>query len=89
MEQNYPMLYGINPASKTKLGADRFYSAISKDLGQQVGIKGRIGLDEISNVFVPKNKIQLTKDYFGKNLGNINIKDIIENIGIVIVTPLK
>ena len=76
MEQNYPMVFGINPKSTTNLGKDRFFSGISSDLGQEAAIKDAINLNEISNVFVPKNKIQLTKDYFGENLGNIMIKDI-------------
>lgn len=76
MEQNYPMIFGINPKSTTKLGKDRFFTGISSDLGQEAAIKDAINLSEISNVFVPKNKIQLTKDYFGKDLGNIMIKDI-------------
>ena len=75
LEENYPMLLGINPKN-TVAGNSRYFSGISNQLGPEAAIKGGVKLDEISNVFVPNSRIQQTTDYFGDKIGNIKINSL-------------
>ena len=74
LSENYPMVFGINPKSNI-LGSNRFTIPTSMFSGE-AGIKGITGLDEISNIFVPNNKIDLTKKYLGDRASNIQIKSL-------------
>ena len=75
LEENYPMVFGINPRN-TAAGSRRYFDSIGNQIGSEAGIKGGVKLDEISNIYVPKARIDQTTSAFGKNLGDIKISSL-------------
>ena len=72
MTENFPVLYGINPTATSKLGRGRFNTKFKSDMGSEVGIREGVNLNEISNISVPKWKINEVRKMFPKT----EIKDI-------------
>ena len=66
---NYPVVFGINP----KAGASSRMSIPGGNIAGEAQFSGKIGLDEISNVFVPDaQKASFTKQY-GDRLENMRV----------------
>ena len=66
---NYPVVFGINP----KAGASSRMSIPGGNIAGEAQFSGKIGLDEISNVFVPDaQKASFTKKY-GDKLENMRV----------------
>tara|TARA_R110000803_G_scaffold47665_3_gene99320 strand:- start:371 stop:1501 length:1131 start_codon:yes stop_codon:yes gene_type:complete len=66
---NYPVVFGINP----KAGASSRMSIPGGDIAGEAQFSGKIGFDEISNVFVPDaQKASFTKQY-GDQLESIKV----------------
>ena len=66
---NYPIVFGINP----KVGARSRMSIPSSDIAGEAMFSNGIGLDEISNIFVPDaQRASFIKNY-GEQLGNIKL----------------
>ena len=85
LEENYPMLFGLNPKN-TEMGADRYFHQMPNQLGPEAGIRGPVKFDEISNIYVPNSRIQQTTDFMGDNIGNIKINSM-ENFGETLYEP--
>ena len=66
---NYPVVFGINP----KAGASSRMSVPGGNIAGEAQFSGKIGLDEISNVFVPDaQKASFTKKY-SDQLGSMKV----------------
>ena len=66
---NYPLVFGINPKAG---GASRMYVP-SGDIKGEAMFRGGIGLDEISNVFVPNSKKAQFMEQYGSQLGSMKV----------------
>lgn len=66
---NYPVVFGINPKS----GARSRMNIPRSDIKGEVMFDGRLGFDEISNVFIPDANKAEFMSRFGKQLGNIKV----------------
>ncbi len=69
IEQPFPAVFGINPKSRGRLDT----RSLQSDIANEQTILGKVGYDELSNVYVPKSRMKDAKDYFG---GNINVMDL-------------
>ena len=76
LSENYPMMFGINPRSGD---ASRFVIPRS-DISGEVGIKGKLDFQDISQIFVPRSKMQLTKDYLGNDFQVAPIDPFFQNM---------
>ena len=75
MRENYPAIYGIKPKN-TKQGSSRYRTEFQSDVSSEVGIKGGVNLDEITDIFVPKNRINsATRKFNNKNIKISSLED--------------
>ena len=64
IDNKFPMVFGIHP----KYGDSSRFWGVSSGIGSETAIGGKVGFDEITNLFVPQSKIGLTQDYLqGRN----------------------
>jgi len=67
---SYPVVFGINP----KVGSrSRMSIPFNSDIEGEALFSGKIGLDEISNVFVPDAQKEAFIKIYGDKLGNIKV----------------
>lgn len=59
IDNKFPMVFGIHP----KYGDSSRFWGVSSGIGSETAIGGKVGFDEITNLFVPQSKIGLTQDY--------------------------
>jgi hypothetical protein len=79
IDDKFPMLFGIHP----RYGDNSRFWPVSSDIGSETAIGGKVGFDEITNLFVPQSKIGLTQDYLqGRNPFKISpIEPFINRLG--------
>jgi hypothetical protein len=79
IDNKFPMLFGIHP----RYGDNSRFWPVSSDIGSETAIGGKVGFDEITNLFVPQSKIGLTQDYLqGRNPFKISsIEPFIDRLG--------
>ena len=75
VQDNYPVMFGINP---TKGNADRFVIPKS-DISDEVGISGKINFEEIPSIFVPKSKVSALQQQLGTRTKVLPIEDFMQN----------
>lgn len=63
LSENFPIMFGINPRSGD---ASRFVIPRS-DISGEVGIKGKLDFGDVPQIFVPRSRMQITKDYLGND----------------------
>jgi hypothetical protein len=71
IQENYPIMIGINPRQGD---ASRFIYPKS-DISNEVGISGNIDFDEIPSIFAPTDKIQVLQKYLGNKTKVLPIED--------------
>jgi len=75
VQDNYPVMFGINP---TKGNTERF--VIPKtDISDEVGISGKINFEEIPSIFVPKSKVAALQEQLGTKTKVLPIEDFMQN----------
>ena len=71
VQDNYPVMFGINP---TKGNAERF-TIPRTDISDEVGISGKINFEEIPSIFVPKSKVAELQQQLGTKTKVLPIED--------------
>jgi len=69
IENPYPAVFGINPKGAGKIDT----RPLRSDIPHEQTILGKVGYDELSNVYVPKSKMREAEEYFE---GKINVMDL-------------
>jgi len=69
IENPYPAVFGINPKGAGKIDT----RPLRSDIPHEQTILGKVGYDELSNVYVPKSKMREAGEYFE---GKINVMDL-------------
>ena len=75
VQDNYPVMFGINP---TKGNAERFVVPIT-DVSDELGISGKIGFEEIPSIFVPKSKVAALQEQLGAKTKVLPIEDFMQD----------
>jgi hypothetical protein len=75
VQDNYPVMFGINP---TKGNAERF-TIPRTDISDEVGISGKINFEEIPSIFVPKNKVAALQEQLGTKTKVLPIEDFMQD----------
>ena len=73
--ENFPVLYGLNPKAGS---ANRFFVP-KTDIASEIGIGGKTTFDEIQGVFVPESFVDRTQTLFGDKAKVLPIESIINN----------
>jgi hypothetical protein len=66
LDEKFPVMFGINP---TKGDASRFVIPRS-DVSGEMGIKGKVDFSEIPQIFVPRSKIDVAREYLPNEFSN-------------------
>jgi hypothetical protein len=75
VQDNYPVMFGINP---TKGNAERF-TIPRTDISDEVGISGKINFEEIPSIFVPKSKVAELQQQLGTKTKVLPIEDFMQD----------
>ncbi len=66
LDEKFPVMFGINP---TKGDASRFVIPRS-DISGEMGIKGKVDFSEIPQIFVPRSKMDIAREYLPNEFSN-------------------
>jgi len=75
VQDNYPVMFGINP---TKGNAERF-TIPRTDISDEVGISGKINFEEVPSIFVPKSKVAALQEQLGTKTKVLPIEDFMQD----------
>ena len=78
LNENYPVLYGIKPKTGNVEGANRFRVPIT-DIADETAIAGKIGMDEIPSMFVPRTHVESLQKFLGDRTKVLPMDDFIKN----------
>ena len=79
LNENFPVMYGIKPKTATTATNGNRFTMARSDVSDEMAIAGKIGMDEIPSMFVPKSHVETVQKLLGDQSKVLPMEQFIKN----------